>query len=140
MSTDADRLAESMRAEQAVERARMESAAWLVYKARLGSREAEPIAAQLKQWLELHEGEAIADQEHGVYAELTRSSRTSWDMRPLLAEQVMELHRMGLLDIKSAAFDALRKAAPSTLLDGIQNTPGVRTSSESWSLQVRSIK
>ena len=116
-----------------------------LYEARQAKNEAakddERLSGRVKQWLGLQsEGTTVTDGEHGLTASLQRRVVTTWDLRPLSAEQVEALHGLGLLTVSTSAFDALRRAAPSSMLDSIVNTRGVRQEGETLALMVKETK
>lgn len=132
-------LIREVEAQEAKERAKVEALLGQIYRARQAAKLDGELSPVVRQWLELNGGESLVDGEGGYTGELSRTSRTVWDLRPLTDAQVLYLARAGLLTVSTGAFDALRKAAPSVLLDSIVNTPGVRTTNESSALQVKQL-
>lgn len=132
-----DDLIRAMEADALAERAKVEALLLPVYQARLAKKQDEELSPVIKQYIELHDREPIIDGEHNLIARLQRGGgRAMTDVRPLTDDQVLWLKGMGLLDIKWGAFDVLRRAAPTTTLDAIVNTPGVRVAPEQYNLFV----
>ncbi len=79
--------------------------------------DAEMPAQILKSYLQESDEKKLVDEERGLYALLQERSGTEWDLRAVPVRALMELQSLGLLKVDNAAFDALRKTAPSSLLD-----------------------
>lgn len=144
MTTTED-LTRALEADADVAREKLVATLNQLFQARQAKNEASKddtkLSAAIKQYLELAgEGEELLDREHGIRAFLTSTRRTEWDLRPLTDDVVIALKHAGLLTIQTAAFDALRKAAPSTVADDVLATPGVRSESENYSLQVKAVE
>lgn len=78
---------------------------------------AEGPAAMLRSYLQTEDVPELVDGERGLRARLQERSGWEWDLRNASAGVIIELQQRGLLRVDNAAFDALRKAAPSGLLD-----------------------
>ena len=59
----------------------------------------------------------LQDDERGLVARLQDRSGTEWDLRGMDLSVLLELQWRGLLRVDNAAFDVLRRAAPSAELD-----------------------
>lgn len=104
-----------------------------------GTKDDELLSPPVKAYLEAHPGVVLRD-EHGIEASLTKGRGfTTWDLRPLTAEQVLALWHAGLLTMQEKLFDAMRVAAPLVVWDEINSKPGVRVRVDgaATTLQVR---
>ncbi len=73
---------------------------------------------KLKRFMELEDIDELVDGETGYGVELAPPRRTTtWDVQHMLEQTILALARQGLLTVNTTAFDALRKAAGSPVLD-----------------------
>ncbi len=99
-------------------------------------REDSRLTERVKQYMTLEGLDSLHDGEHGITARITDTKRTSWDLRSLDERLVLALWRAGLLTVETRAFDALRKAAPTTDWDDVNRAPGVRQEGSTTTLHI----
>ena len=114
-------IAESLGAEAATEEARMVALLHDLYDMR-ATRNAlgkliDSHTAEVKQWMELNGRTELVDGEHNLHAWLHDREGWEWDLRNSPRDLVAFLQELGILRVDNTAFDAIRKAAPATLLD-----------------------
>ena len=81
-------------------------------------RSLDGIRDRLKQFMGLENIDELVDGETGYGVELGEPTRaTTWDVEHMPDQLVVHLAKRGLLTVSTRAFDALRKAAGSPVLD-----------------------
>ena len=108
--------------------------------ANAATKDAEPLAAQLRQWLELEGRDELIDGEAELRAYLEPRSSTEWTVYEMAASTVLYLAAIpGMLSVNSAAFDALRKVSGAIELDEANKHRRLIQGS-SYALQIKSTK
>lgn len=88
------------------------------------TRKRDELKEQLRRWLELNDCDKLIDAETGEGVMLGKApDAITWDTRAMNPGQIDALRAMGLLEVRTAAFRALRKAAPSLLLEELDRPP-----------------
>lgn len=87
-------------------------------------RKRDGLKEELRRWMQLNDVDRLIDPETGEGVEMGKAGeKITWDTRAMSHAQIAELHTLGLLDIRTVAFRALRKAAPSVVLDDLDRPP-----------------
>ena len=107
--------------------------------ANAATKDAEPLAAQLRQWLELEGRDELLDGEHSLRAYLEPRSSTEWNVSRMPPSVVLFLAQAGLLTVSTAAFDNRRKNDGAVELDDAMRFRMDKAGS-SYALQIRSTK
>ncbi len=74
-------------------------------------------ASILRTYLQEQDEKVLYDEERGLKAFLQERSGTEWDLRNAPESVVGYLQALGLLKVDNTAFDALRKAGPTSMAD-----------------------
>lgn len=76
---------------------------------------------KLKDFMTLEDIDELVDGETGYGVELDQPRRiTTWDVEHMPDQLIIDLAHRGLLTVNTKAFDALRKAAGSPVLDAAE--------------------
>lgn len=78
----------------------------------------DSVKASLRRWMQLNGDNELVDEETGFGVKLDPPMRTTtWDVASMPWEMVRQLHILNLLDVRTAPFDAMRRAGSLTVLD-----------------------
>jgi hypothetical protein len=107
--------------------------------ANLATKDAEPLAARLRQWLELEGRDELIDGETGLRAYLEPRSSTEWNVSRMPPSVVLYLAQAGLLTVATKAYDERRKNDGAVELDEARRYRMDKAGS-SYALQIKSTK
>ena len=84
----------------------------------------DQLKEELRFWMELNDVDQVIDPETGEGVMLGKApASVKWDTRAMNPGQVDYLRALGVLDVNTAAFRALLKAAPSVMLEELDRPP-----------------
>lgn len=106
--------------------------------ANLATKDAEPLAAQLRQFLELEGRDELVDGEHNLRAYLEPRSSTEWNVSRMPASVVLYLAQAGLLTVATKAYDERRKNDGAVELDDARRYRMDKAGS-SYALQIKAV-
>jgi hypothetical protein len=107
--------------------------------ANLATKDEKPLAAQLRQFLELEGRDELIDGEHGLRAYLEPRSSTEWNVSRMPPGVVLYLAQAGLLTVDTKQFDLRRKNDGAVELDDARRYRMDKAGS-SYALQIKSTK
>lgn len=88
------------------------------------ARKRDELKEHLRTWMERNDCDMLIDAETGEGVQLGKAPEAiTWDTRAMSMEQIEALRALGLLEVRTAAFRALRKAAPSVVLEELDRPP-----------------